>query len=94
MTKKEFQTGIEEYKQSNLKKSHSSKTKELHSQFIQPILEKTSEIYKKEKKTAAWSGSFFQEERILARVGIRENSLYREEEKYYEIDEIIDILVK
>jgi len=93
MTKKDYEYGIEEYTKKHDEKMHSPEVKELHSKYIQPILDKSSKMYKAENKKASWTGSFFQGDKILARAGIRKNGLYREEEKIYLTKDIILELV-
>jgi len=94
MKKEEYINGISKYLKYNEEKPYSVETKNLHEKYITPILDKASEIYLKEKPKASWSGSFFQKTQILARVGIRENSIYREEDKVFFIDDILDKIIK
>jgi len=94
MTKKDYNDGIAAYLEASNKKTYSTETKNLHKKYIQPILDKASEVYLKEKPKASWSGSFFQKSQILSRVGIREDSIYREEDKIFLIEDIIDIMIK
>ena len=89
MTKQEFNAGIKEYITMNEEKPFSSDLKTLRNKFIQPILDKGSELFLAKNEKASWAGSFFQGDKVLSRIGIRENSIYREEEYTYSTEYLI-----
>ena len=89
MKKQEFEDGIKEYIEKYDEKIHSQEVKDLHEKFIQPILDKSNELFLAENDGADWCGSFFQGVFILARVGYRKKAIYREKEFKYSTDYLI-----
>lgn len=94
MTKQEFENGIKEYQLQHNEKMYSSEVKELHTKYIQPILDKASKLFLAEHTNAGWSAGFFQGDKIATRVGLREKGIYREINSSYETDYIISLLSK
>jgi len=89
MNKKEIENGIKEYLMEYDIKPYSSECKELHEIYIKPLLEKVKTAYSLEHINAAYTAAFFQGDKILARVGLVEEGNFREEEKVFELKDVI-----